>query len=46
MPEINFLILENTFENVLRRRFRCLKEEENEIFEENVTNCLRKNLPK
>ncbi len=44
MPEINFLILEKTFENFLRRCFRCLKEKENEIFEENVTNnCLRKN---
>ncbi len=35
MPEINFLILEKTFENFLRRRFRCLKEKENEVFEEN-----------
>ncbi len=43
MPEINFLILEKTFENFLRRRFRCLKEKVNKIFEENVTNCLRKN---
>ncbi len=42
MPEINFLILEKTFEN-FRRRFECLKEKENEIFERNVTNCLRKN---
>ncbi len=38
MAEINFLILEKTFENFLKRRFRCLKE----IFEENVTNRLRK----
>ncbi len=43
MPEIIFLILEKTFENFLRRRFRCLKEKENEIFEENVMNCFREN---
>ncbi len=45
IQEINFLILEKTFENFLRRRFRWLKEKENEIFEENVTNnYLRKNV--
>ncbi len=44
MPEINFLILEKTFENFLRRHFRYLKEKENEIFEEYVANCLRKNV--
>ncbi len=43
MPEINFLILEKTFENFPRKRFRCFKEKENEIFKKNVTNCLRKN---
>ncbi len=43
MPEINFFIFEKTFENFVRRRFRRLKEKENEIFEENVTNCLKKN---
>ncbi len=41
--EINFLILVKTFENFLRRSFECLKEKENEIFKENVTNCMRKN---
>ncbi len=43
MHEINFLILEKTFENFLSRSFGCLKEKENEIFGENVTNCLKKN---
>ncbi len=43
MPEINFLILEKIFKNFPRRGFGCLKEKEKEIFEENVTNCLRKN---
>ncbi len=43
MHEINFLILEKTSDNFLRRSFGCLKEKENEIFEENFTNCLRKN---
>ncbi len=42
MHKIKFLILEKTFENFLRRNFRRLKEIENEIFEENVINCLRK----
>ncbi len=39
---VNFLILEKTFENFLGS-FGCYKEKENEIFQENVTNCLRKN---
>ncbi len=43
MAEIIFLILEKTFQNFLRISFGCLKQKENEIFEENVTNCVKKN---
>ncbi len=45
MREINFLILQKIFENFLRS-FGCLKEKENEIFEENVANCLEKTFTK
>ncbi len=39
-----FWIPEETFKNFLRRSFGCLKEKENEIFEENIMNFLRKKL--
>ncbi len=40
--QLFFLIFEETFENFLKRSSGCLKEKGNEIFKDNLMNCLRK----